>query len=195
MKLLTDRSNRFVAQALGAIALAAGVGACGVGHKVSHPRTADGEQIYIDAGRATYQVQLTRALNPYETEDRQYLAGLAPAQLVLAPDQLWFGVFVWAKNQTNSVVHTTDTFSISDSAGTVYYPIALNPTVNPYAWTSQRLAPGATQPTPGTTAYYGPTQGGLLLFKLSDAVYSNRPLTLNIYAAGQSRPSTVSLDL
>ncbi|MGO9903889.1 MAG: hypothetical protein ACLP0J_30445 [Solirubrobacteraceae bacterium] len=195
MKLLTRRSARFVAQTLGAIALAAGLAACGIGHKVSHPTTADGEQIYVDAGPVTYQVQITRALNPYGTEDRQYLAGLAPAQLVLAPDQLWFGVFVWAKNQTNSTVQTSDSFTISDSGGTTYYPLAPSPAVNPYTWTSQTLRPGATEPTPATTAYYGPTQGGLLLFKLNDSVYSNRPLTLNIYAAGRSKPSTVTLDL
>lgn len=190
-----DRSARFAAQILSAIALAVGLGACGIGHKVSHPTTADGEQIYVDAGRATYQVQITRALNPYGTEDRQYLAGLTPSQLVLAPDQLWFGVFVWAKNQTNSPVLTSDSFTITDSEGTIYHPLTLNPVANPYAWTSQLLPPGATQPTPGTTAYYGPTQGGLLLFKLNDSVYSNRPLTLNIYAAGQPQPSTVLLDL
>ncbi len=180
---------------LGVVALAAGLGACGIGNKVAHPTTADGEQIYVDAGRTTYQVQITRALNPYATEDRQYLAGVAPAELTLAPDQLWFGVFLWAKNQTNSSVTTSSTFTITDSAGGVYQPISVDATANPYAWTSQTLAPRATEPGPGTTASFGPTQGGLLLFKLSDSVYANRPLTLNIYAAGQSKPSTVTLDL
>jgi hypothetical protein len=35
----------------------------------------------------------------------------------------------------------------------------------------------------------------LVLFRLSTAVYSNRPLTLDIYASGQSKPTTVALDL
>ncbi len=57
------------------------------------------------------------------------------------------------------------------------------------------LKPLGTQPVPDSTAYFGPTQGSLLLFKLSASVYSNRPLTLQIYAQGQAKPSTVSLDL
>ncbi|MGO9972022.1 MAG: hypothetical protein ACLP01_04270 [Solirubrobacteraceae bacterium] len=180
---------------LGATAIAAGLGACGIGHKVSNPTTGDNEAIYVDAGRATYQVQITRQLNPYGVEDHQYLAGVDPSQLTLAPDQLWFGVFLWAKNQTNSSVTTSDSFTLTDSEGTVYQPIPVDPTLNPYAWTAERLPPHQTQPLPSTTAYYGPTQGGLILFKLNDSVYSNRPLTLNIYAVGQSKPSTVTLDL
>ncbi len=195
MKVLSHRSARSLAQGLSALALAAGLAACGIGHKVAHPSTADGEQIYVDAGRTTYQVQVTRALDPYGTEDRQYLVGVAAPDLTLAPDQLWFGVFIWAKNQTNSNVQTSDTFTITDSEGTVYSPVAVDPSVNPYAWTAQTLTPRETEPGPNTTASFGPTGGGLILFKLNDSVYANRPLTLNIYAAGQSKPSTVSLDL
>jgi len=66
---------------------------------------------------------------------------------------------------------------------------------NPYAWAPQKLAPQDTEPGPDTMASYGPTQGGLILFKLNDSIYSNRPLTLLIYADGQTHPSTVSLDL
>ncbi len=195
MKVLSHRSARSLAQALSAVALAAGLAACGIGHKVAHPTTADGEQIYVDAGGTTYQVQITRALDPDGTEDGQYLVGVPAADLTLAPDQLWFGVFLWAKNQTNSNVQTSDTFTISDSEGNVYQPVPVDPSVNPYAWTSETLTPRDTEPGPNTTANFGPTGGGLILFKLSDSVYANRPLTLNIYAAGQSKPSTVSLDL
>jgi hypothetical protein len=178
-----------------ALALAVGVGACAIGHKVSHPTTADSEQIYVDAGKVTYQVQITRALNPWSTEDRQYLFGVPSSEINLQPDQLWFGVFLWAKDQTHQAVETTDKFTIVDSAGDVYHPIPLNPVTNPYAWNSEMLEPGDTEPVPDTTAALGPTQGGLILFKLNDSVYSNRPLTLNISAAGQAKPSTVSLDL
>jgi hypothetical protein len=162
---------------------------------VSHPTTADSEQIYVDAGKVTYQVQITRALNPWSTEDRQYLFGVPSSEINLQPDQLWFGVFLWAKDQTHQAVETTDKFTIVDSAGDVYHPIPLNPVTNPYAWNSEMLEPGDTEPVPDTTAALGPTQGGLILFKLNDSVYSNRPLTLNISAAGQAKPSTVSLDL
>ena len=41
----------------------------------------------------------------------------------------------------------------------------------------------------------GPTQGGLLLFKVSDSVYSNRPLTLFILGAGDEKLASISLNL
>ena len=57
------------------------------------------------------------------------------------------------------------------------------------------LKPLGTEPAPDSTAYFGPTQGAELLFKLNNSVYSNRPLTLEIYPRGQDHPSSVSLDL
>ncbi len=195
MSDLRPRTARTCARLVCVVVVSLGIGACGIGDKASHPTTADSEQIYVDAGRVTYQVQITRALNPYATEDSQYLVGVPPDQLSLAPDQLWFGVFLWAKNQTNSYVTTSDSFKIVDSEGTVYTPTEIDTSANPYAWSAQKLAPQGTEPGPDTTAFYGPTQGGLILFKLSDSIYSNRPLTLLIYAPGQVHPSTVSLDL
>lgn len=188
------RTARLLARLAAAAAVAAGVGACAIGHKEARPTTADSEAIYVWAGNVTYQVQLSRALNPYDTEDRQYLIGVRKSDLTLQPYQLWFGVFMWAKNQTHSPVQTSDSFSVVDSAGNVYHPIFVDPSVNGYAWTSQYLRPGDTQPKPDTTAANGPTQGGLVLFKLNDTVYSNRPLTLYIDAPGH-KSASVSLDL
>jgi hypothetical protein len=178
----------------GAVTLAFGVGACGLAKRINHPTSADAANVYVDAGPVTYQVQISRALNPFSTEDAQYLAGIPKAQTIPA-DQLWFAVFVWAKNQSGRPQTTTDQFAITDSSGTVYHSWPLNPQVNPYAWASERLTPDETEPAPDSTASYGPTQGGLVLFRLSTAVYSNRPLTLDIYASGQSKPTTVALDL
>ena len=171
---------------------AAGLSACG--HKEAHPTVADNEGFYVDAGPVTYQVQLSRELNPYSQEDRQYLVGLhaTPPKA----DQEWFAVFVWAKNQTSSPQTTTNSFDIVDTQGNKYYPLKLNAGVNPYAWTSQSLAPGMVEPNPTTTAGYGPTGGRLLLFKLGNSVYDNRPLTLQIRApSGNTVWATISLDL
>jgi hypothetical protein len=177
-----------------AFGLALGLGACG---QVDQPASSDNDGVYVDAGPITYQLQISRQLNPYGQEDSQYLVGL-PSGLTptgLTPDQLWYGVFLWAKNQTKQTQMTSDSIDIVDTEGNVYYPIHLNSTVNPYAWTAQSLQPSGVEPGPGTTASDGPTQGGLLLFRLSTAVYSNRPLTLQIRAPGQSKPSSISLDL
>ena len=181
---------------LGAVAASAlALGACTLNHKLARPHYADTEAQYVSAGNVTYQVQITRALNPFATEDSAYLHGVAPPLLTLRPDQLWFGVFLWAKNQTQHLVTTTDTFTIRDSAGIIYRPTPIDAYSNPWGWTAQHLAPGGTEPGADTMASYGPTGGGLILFKLNDSVYSNRPLTLNIYAPGQTVPTRVSLDL
>jgi len=175
--------------------LVLGLAACG---KKDHPQVADADGtaasgFYVDAGPVTYQVQLSRELNPYSQEDAGYLAGVsAPPP---KPDEEWFAVFMWAKNQTASDQTTTNSFDLIDTAGNKYYPVALNPQLNPYAWSAQTLKPAATQPASDTTASFGPTQGQELLFKINSTAYTNRPLTLEIHATGQATPALVSLDL
>jgi hypothetical protein len=167
-----------------------GVAACG---QESHPTVADNEGFYVDAGPITYQVQLSRELNPSNAEDRAYLNGVtAPAP---AANEEWFAIFLRAKNQTKAPATTTDSFVLFDTQGNKYYPVALNAAVDPFAWTPQTLTPSATEPAPDTPASFGPTQGGEVLFKINTSSYANRPLTLEIHAAGQAIPSTVSIDL
>jgi hypothetical protein len=181
------------------LALALALGGCSLTGRtvlknVSQDELSAGGEPYFNVGPLTYQVQVSRELDPYSNQDVQYLAGVQGAQQ-LPGDELWYGVFLWAKNQTNQYQTTTDTFKLLTSDGTVYTPTTLNPAVNAYAWNSEQLAPDNTQPKPNTTASFGPEGGGLILFKVSDSVYSNRPLTLEIYAPGSSTPSKVSLDL
>ena len=174
-----------------AFALAVGLGACG---QESQPSSSENDGVYVDAGPVTYQLQVSRQLNQYAVEDRQYLAGLPAGAHTLTPDQLWYGVFLWAKNQTNGFHATSDNFTLTDTNGNTYHPIPLDTAINGYAWTSQTLAPFAIEPEPNTTASFGPTQGGLILFKLPTTVYSNRPLTFHIYPPGGEHPASISLD-
>ncbi len=174
----------------GCAALILGLSACG---EQSHPTYADTEGFYVDAGPITYQVQISRQLNQYSTEDSGYLAGVTDAKP--APDQAWFAVFLWAKNQTKHAAMTSDSFDLVDTQGIKYHPIQINSQVNQLAWTPQTLQPGGTEPAPDSLASFGPTQGQELLFKINNSAYSNRPLALEIYAKGQSKPSRVSLDL
>jgi hypothetical protein len=177
-----------------AIVLAVGLGACG---QVSQPSSAENDGVYVDSGPITYQLQVSRELNPFTTEDKQYLAGLpsGTSPTGITSNQLWYGVFLWAKNQTSTPAPTAGSFTIVDTNGDTFYPVQLDSAVNGYAWTSQVLGPSAIEPAPNTTASFGPTQGGLLLFKLPTTVYSNRPLTLRILAPGVSTPGEISLDL
>ncbi|HLY50969.1 MAG TPA: hypothetical protein VKR21_17395 [Solirubrobacteraceae bacterium] len=168
--------------------------ACG---KSNHPPTSENDGVYITAGPITYQLQVSRELNQYATEDSQYLTGLPTGTASLTPTQEWYAVFLWAKNQTNRTQTPATNFDIVDTQGKHYYPVAVNPQANPYAWTSRPLAPGEIEPGPDTTASFGPTQGALLLFKLDSSVYDNRPLTLEIRGPNPTRRlwGTISLDL
>jgi hypothetical protein len=192
MSVSRRKSTRWIVPAI--VALALGVAACG---KQSNPTSADANNngAYVDAGPITYQLQVSRELNPWDVEDREYFGGVSNPTNTLTPDELWYGVFLWAQNKTNSKGSSTDSFDIVDTQGNVYHPIQVDPNLNQYTWQPQGLNASQQQPSLGSTPYYGPTQGELLLFKLNDSVYSNRPLTLQIYAPGQSHPSTISLDL
>jgi len=188
-------SRRFWTAAC-ALLSAVAIGACG--HKTAHPNVADANNNgdYVDAGPVSYQLQISRTLNQYDSEDSQYVRGL-PTGLTpsLSPTQMWFGVFLWARNQTNQPQVTSNNFEVVDSSGNVYRPVKLNSTLNPFAWTTQTLPPQQTEPGPGSVAADGPTQGGLLLFKVSTAVYANRPLTLYILSPSNRRLASISLNL
>lgn len=172
-----------------------GLGLTACGHKEAHPRVGDSEGAYIDAGPITYQIQLSRELNPYNVEDQQYLRGLPAASAGPKPDEEWFAIFLWAKNQTHSTATTANSFDIIDTQGNKYLPLTLDPAVNPIAWTAQPLKPLGTEPAPDSLASFGPTQGGELLFKINTSAYSNRPLTLEIRGPQQQVWGSVTLDL
>jgi hypothetical protein len=180
--------------AAGLVAIASLLSACGTHH--SNLADANNDGTYVKAGPVTYQLQVSRELNPYSAEDSGYLQGLPQAEARLAVDQEWYGVFLWAKNQTKQPQLTTDNFAVVDTQGHRYYPVALH---NPYAWNSERLVPGQVAPKLNTTASFGPTGGGLVLFKVpssgSKSVYANRPLTLEILGNTGKVWATVSLDL
>ncbi|MGH2893648.1 MAG: hypothetical protein ACRDPM_10355, partial [Solirubrobacteraceae bacterium] len=187
--------RRFMISLCGLL-LVIGLAACG--HASPHQSFADANNDgdYISAGHITYQLQISRELNQYGTEDSSYLKGLPSAvSPSLGPNQLWYGVFLWAKNQSGQRATTSGSFEVTDTQGDVYRPIKLNTALNPFAWTSQSLANLGTEPGPNTVANAGPTQGGLLLFKMSTAVYSNRPLTLYILGPGNRRLGGISLNL
>jgi hypothetical protein len=179
---------------LSALVLAAGLSACG--HKEAHPTQADANNdgTYIDAGPVSYQLEISRELNPYSTEDSAYVKGLPAGTTAPSASQLWYGVFLWAKNQTHHDQTTLNSFEITDSQGNTYYPVKLDAGVNPFTWTSQTLAPNQIEPGPNTVASNGPTQGGLLLFKLNSTAYSNRPLTLWLIGSGNQKLGSISLN-
>ncbi|MGH2867098.1 MAG: hypothetical protein ACRDNK_05940 [Solirubrobacteraceae bacterium] len=187
-------ARRRLQTAASALILAVGLAACG---QEAHPKVADANNNggYVDAGPVTYQLQISRLLNPYSTEDAQYIKGLPVGTTAPTAQQTWYGVFLWAKNQTNRDQVTTDNFVVTDTQGAHYHPVKLDPNINPYAWTSQVLQPLGIEPGPDTTASSGPTQGKLVLFKINTSAYSNRPLTLEILGSSNQQLATISLGL
>lgn len=195
-----SRPRTLVCALLVAIGLAA-CGGSGTSHHAGGQETglsvadANNDGSYVTANGITYQLQVSRELNQYSTEDSQYVRGVPAGTTDPGPTQEWYGVFLWAKNQTHQTRTTSDNFEIVDTQGNTYDPLKLDTAVNPFAWTAQTLAPLATEPGVDTVASYGPTQGALLLFKISTDAYANRPLTLYILSSSGKKLASISLDL
>ncbi len=159
------------------------LGACGEAHTRVTTGTYAGESgknaPYLNVGPLIYEVQLSRELNPYNTEDASYLVGLTPAQSRLLPGEEWFGVFLQVYNST-SVPHPAATeLSISDTAGDTYHPVIPDAT-NEFAYRPGWIPATSQIPVAGTVAADGPTQGVLLLFKIKITSLEYRPLRLKI---------------
>ena len=104
---------------------------------------------YLNVGPLIYEVQLSRQLNPTNSEDSGYLQGLKPAELSLATGEEWFGVFMQVYNTTSNYLPSSNDFSISDTQGNVYTPLP-PPAGNPYAY-----RPGSS---PATASCRRPTR-------------------------------------
>jgi hypothetical protein len=174
-----------------ALAAAFALTACGSKVDTGTNAGADNNGVYVSLDDVFYQLQVSRELNPFSPEDHGYLAGVGNHPP--GAQQIWYGVFLRALNKSNQPRRTSDSFDIRDTQGKVYQPVPVDPATNQYAWTAQPLQPLGTEPAPDTTASFGPTQGALILFKLDNAVYANRPLTLEIHSG--TKTATISLDL
>ena len=174
-----------------------------VNHAASKPGVLTGHEVgneendgsYIQAGPITYQLQVSRELNPYSIQDAPYVKGLPPGFAPPTANQFWYGVFLWAKNQHHKAYRTSDNFEIVDTQGIVYRPIKLDTALNPWAWTSQLLQKNDTEPGENSVQSEGESQGGLLLFKMNTSAYQNRPLTLFVLNHRGQKLGSISLDL
>jgi hypothetical protein len=169
--------------ALFAVLAPLALGACGESHtRVTTGTYAGGggkNAPYLNVGPLVYQVQISRELNPYNTEDSAYLLGLTPAQTALKPGEEWFGVFMQVYNES-TVPHPAATdFTVADTQGNVYHPIIPGP-ANLFAYRGGLVPANNQIPAPNTVAANGPTQGELLLYKIKVESLDNRPFTLTI---------------
>ncbi len=159
------------------------LGACGDSHTRVSTGTYAGESganaPYLNVGPLIYEVQLSRELNPYNSEDSIYLQGLTAEQRKLEPGQEWFGVFMQVYNNGNGSEPAAQDITITDTQGNTYTPIVPGE-VNQYAYRGGTVPSKGQIPAADTTADQGPTQGALLLFKIKVVSLDNRPLELKI---------------
>jgi hypothetical protein len=157
--------------------------ACGDSHTRVTTGTYAGESgaaaPYLDVGPLIYEVQLSRELNPFDTEDASYLAGLSPAERQLGPGQEWFGVFVQVYNNNSVGLPAASNMAVTDTQGNTYTPLTPDPT-NAFAYRAGMVPAKGQLPLPDTVADSGPTQGALLLYKIQIVSLDNRPLKLTI---------------
>ena len=156
--------------ALAALALAATLAACGADEDSAE--AAEGEPIEI-AG-VSYNVQITRFLNPDDTEDAEYLIG----QPLAKPGTSYLGVFMVIENDSGDARPSATDFTVVDTLDNEFDSAASE---SPYALQVGADVPAEGQlPIPNSTAATGPNQGSLLIFPVQDDVSDNRPLTLEI---------------
>ena len=167
------------AAALATLSLAA------CGEEPGGTEAAEGEPIVL--GDVSYNVSITRFLNPDDEEDREYLVGQPPAQT----GTYYLGVFLDIANESDEPQPTADSYTVIDTLDTEYQPVSSE---SPYALEVGADVPGDGQlPVPDSTADTGPNEGALLIFQVKDDVSDNRPLTLEIESGGEGGEITLDI--
>jgi hypothetical protein len=143
----------------------------------------------LELGDLHVNVQLTRFLNPDDTEDAQYLADVEPPPA----GQDYLGIFMQVENEGGDPVALpeADQMEVEDTTGAKYHPTE-SETVFALEFGAEVPA-DETYPLPDTAASEGPVQGSLVLFLIPGTSEQNRPLELHIEADGEE--GTVELDI
>ncbi len=145
----------------------------GCGEESSSLEAVEGEA--LEVGPLSYNVQITRALNPSSADDAAYLEGLEPAP----PGKQYLAVFMRIINDTDMEQRVPSDFEIHNSREVIYEPLEVD---NPFALQvgAATVAPDGEIPAPNTPAASGPIKGLMLLFLVEQADTDNRPLELEI---------------
>lgn len=141
----------------------------------------------LELGDVAYNIQITRELNRFSSEDAAYLEG-APK---LRPDQEYLGVFMQVTNQGDQATVVPEPFRVVDTRGRIYDQVPLE---NDWALRpGTPIEPGQTVPGPETPARNGPIEGSLILFAVDRTANENRPLILEV--PGPDGIGEITLDL
>jgi hypothetical protein len=166
----------------------------GCGNKEKVTKLADNEGIYVDLGGLQYQVEISRQLNPLDVEDHTYLTGVPRTLEHLASGDSWFGVFIRVENGSSRYKPAADSFVLRDTQDNTFLPVPIART-NPFSYQGGFVAPKNALPPRGSVAQLNQSVGGaLVLFKVPNANYANRPLVLTIKNP-RNQKDTASVDL
>jgi hypothetical protein len=175
----------------------AGLVAAGCGGSTGVVTTAETEGLYLDINGLKYQVEMSRYMNPADIEDREYLRGLPEDETATTGEQTWFGVWVRVENTSEDETREAATeWAIHDTQENVYEPIEIDPEVNVFAFQpGTEVPPKTVIPLHSTAAGQGPIQGLMLLFKIENDSFQNRPLELKFSNGEGSDEGTYDLDV
>ena len=184
--------TRLARIALLALAAMAAIAAGGCGNKEETAIVAETEGIYVGVDGLTYQIQLSRILNPASPEDQAYLRGVGEEP---SADEVWFGIFMRVENETDEELEPVEGFRIVDTQEDEFEPVELDPEVNVFGYEPRALPPGELIPEPNAPASDNTIQGSLILFKLTVESLSNRPLEFIIESARGGDDAVVDIDV
>lgn len=157
--------------------------------------TGESEAVYVTLGELQYQVQLSRQLDQFSAGDRDLLKGVPVAERELAPDEIWFGVWVRAVNGTETAQALADEFVIKDTTGREFKPVELD-TTSPFAYRPVEIEGGGVYPLPGSASGQSPTTGAFLIFRMPVSALDFRPLEFEFGSSELSgKVSAVRLDV
>jgi len=187
---------RHLAVALALLALVA----AGCGHDedaaTAVQQTAETEGLYLDVNGLKYQIEMSRYMNPNDPEDAEYLVGLPETSPEPSEDEIYFGVWVRVENTSEDETRpAASIWEIHDTQENVYRPLPIDTEVNPYAFEPVDVPPKTVIPLTTSAAGQGPIQGLMLLFKIRNDSFQNRPLELRFRNGGSGQEGTYDLDV
>jgi hypothetical protein len=187
MQRALSSTTRFGAVAAAVVALAAGVVLSGCDTAPENAnQVSEGQGIKLDD--LLFNIQITRELNPFDTEDKAYLVGQKP----LGPDQYYLGVFMRVDNEGDASAQVPTDMSIVDTVGQTYRPL---PSSSLFALKlGDTIHAGDELPEGESVAANGPIQGSMVLFRIDSSAIQDRPLTLHITTSTGST-GQVELDI
>jgi hypothetical protein len=170
--------------------------AAGCGGGTGVVTTAETEGLYLDINGLKYQIEMSRYMNPSDVEDREYLVGLPETTPPPSGDEIYFGVWVRVENVSETETRpAASVWEIHDTQENIYRPLPIDPDVNPFVFEPVDVPPKTVLPLATSAAGQGPTQGLLLLFKIRNESFQNRPLELKFSNGGGGEEGTYALDV